>query len=274
MNAGISAPIDSLLRIIKLKFWHNPRPGYRSDYLSGYDGHLVFGGEDVCRYLFDNDLEGQTVMVTLGPLQNGFHPQSFHRFASLSDPDLTGPMIPAVAQVELEPCHLIIDGQNLLGTLKDLHNRLSIFEVIQRVEAKLIFPPREIRFFICEDELQNYFVKGLLAHPEITVVPFPKHVSKTIVKRDADPYVLSYLGYLAGQKDDKAGLVLFAGDMDYAESLRLWLGIPGLNYYRETAAKGPVKIVSSLQTGAFSPHLMQIAGHENVSVSLLERIIL
>ncbi len=266
-------------QLAELKFLPNYRRSSVVRYISTHQGCLVFADKQLDAKIRQQRLRGKTIRVHLSEIDNQRTDTCLFQAHQPRNRFGLGPEVIQRPDIRQLSTVFLVDCQNMIGSLRQLRAHRNLYQIIQRVQALLKLPPQQINCYACEDEYETDYVRQLRMHRrELKIILTPRKEFQSQrhdhrqYKRDVDPYLTPEIVRQAFCPDPPDCLVVFGGDSDLCESLKMWMGLPGFNPY-PIQHQRPLILVSSHQSKSLSVELKELANSPWVELILIEDLL-
>jgi len=214
-----------------LKFFPNRKPSSRLDSspsISGHEGIVVFPDKELGRAIASQCLVGKSLQIMLQVYKTA---RGTHVWTASKHPRKN--LVLQTADLGGKEVAVIIDGQNLLGSMRRLGLK-SMVDTISRVLRP--FRPKLINLYLGANDLIQLLPADRTAlHSgarigETQLTLFTVETRRvaddngTRMKNNIDGSILPILGELTNDRSCE-GLILFTGDKDFSTGVELWMGI-------------------------------------------------
>lgn len=267
-----------------LKFFKNARKtNGDSNYISIRNGKIVFTTKKLEEMIDKGDLLGKSIRVICTEFDN-------HMVAGIR-PHFSGNCSDLIEAPDLNPFELpfevVIDTANFLNSVV-ASGYTDPTEVMDNILSRFVNQPKEVSFFYSPQEIKvlinNFvFLSDIISkngRPSWKLINAPEKVTtnsdgEKIYKPNVDMTLAIYVAAMTtrtclSNEGRAKTLVICSGDSDLAEVAKLWLGMEGINNYRDLYQGRQLVVVSSASASNLSSEMREVANNKNCQLILIE----
>jgi hypothetical protein len=267
-----------------LKFFKNAKKSNGDGkYVSTRNGIIVFTSKRLEDLIDSGNLLGKSIRVICTNFGN-------HFVASIP-PDFSGIIEDLIEPPKLNPfnlpCEFVIDTANFLNSVV-ASSYTDPVKVIDGILGKFNIKPDRVNFFYSPQEikmlLDDFVILSTAIESDVRsnwkLINAPEKViindnGEKSYKSNVDMALAMYVSALTirtclSNESGAKTLVICSGDSDLAEASKMWLGMKGINDYRDFYRSRQLVIISSVFANNLSLEMRTIANNRNCQLILVE----